>query len=912
MGDRRFRRRERPFKHERGGVMKKYLTGLLLFCLMGSGLALKAQSPGVFDQELLKTFEYRALGPARQGGRILRIEVPLQEPYTFYVVTATGGLWKTENNGTTFKELFLQQNTPAIGDLAIAPSDPNILYVGTGTAASGRITLRGDGVYKSTDAGETWTHIGLEKTIHIGRIAVHPRNPDVVYVAALGYHFTFNPDRGLYKSIDGGKTWNRIHFLSDKVGFVEVVLDPTDPDTVYTASYDKHRVPWQFWESGPLTAIYKSTDAGANWTKLTEGLPTGNLGRVGIAVYPKDTNILYASIENGNKRPPTETEAAQDKRRGREAQERTVGREVYRSDDAGQTWRKMNEDKHVISGGKWYGIIYIDPNNPDVIYVPSVPLLRSEDGGKTWGRTGLTNIAPRIHVDHHAIWVDPDNSNHVLLGNDGGLAVTWDYGKTWDFFENLPIAQYYAVGVDMEEPYNIYGGLQDNGSVKIPSNSIYGYITAADFTSVGGGDGMFNLVDPNDGRWLYNESQFGSVMRTNQKTGERQSIRPQPAEGDPPYRLNWTTPLLISPHNSRVLYMGTQKLLRSLDQGDNWQEISPDLTTNDTKKQNGNIEHCMLTTISESPLRAGLIWVGSDDGKVQLTKNGGGSWEDLTPTLTQAGAPAHYYVRRVFASNFDAGKAYVVKTGFQYDDFKPLVFKTEDFGKTWTSISSNLPPGTIHVIVEDRINPNLLFIGREFDVQVTIDGGKSWLSFKNNMPTNEVYDLLIHPRENDLVVATHGRGIFVTDITPLQEMSGELLQKDAHLFKVEPKIQWRYKSGKQVAGDRQFVVPNERVGIVVNYYLKNKVEGQVRIVVSDPFGQELASIRGKNEAGLQQVVWNMRRKLTEEEQAAQRQGGYRMRQAPYVEPGAYVVTLEAGGAKLTRKAVVRAMPGIDN
>jgi len=888
--------------------MKKTLVLCVVFCVLCSGLSLWAQTGVSFDEELLKAFPYRELGPARQGGRILRIEVPEQEPYTFYVVTSTGGLWKTTNNGTTFKELFLQENTPAIGDLAIAPSDPNVLYVGTGTAASGRITLRGDGVYKSTDAGQTWKHIGLEKTIHIGRIAVHPENPDIVYVAALGYHFTFNPERGLFKSVDGGQTWNRIHFISDKVGFVEVVLDPTDPDTIYTASYDKHRLPWQFWESGPLTALYKSTDAGATWNKLSQGLPTGDLGRVGIAIYPQDTNILYASIENGNKRPPTESEAAQDRRRDREPQERGLGRQVYRSDDAGQTWRKMNQDKHVIGGGKWYGIIYIDPNNPDVIYVPSVPLLRSEDGGKTWGKAGLTNIAPRVHVDHHAIWIDPSNSNHVLLGNDGGLSVTWDYGKTWDFFENLPIAQYYAVGVDMEQPYNIYGGLQDNGSVKIPSNSIYGAITAADYTSVGGGDGMFNLVDPHDSRWLYNESQMGALMRTNQKTGERQSIRPQPSEGDPAYRFNWTAPILISPHNSRVLYMGAQMLLRSLDQGDNWQEISPDLTTNDAEKLEGNIEHCMLTTISESPLRPGIIWIGTDDGKVQLTKNGGGSWEDLTTALTRAGVPAHYYTRRVFASNFEAGKAYVVKTGFQYDDFTPHVYKTQDFGKTWTSISSNLTPGTVHVIVEDRINPDLLFVGGEFDVSVSIDGGKSWARMKNNMPTNEVYDLLVHPRENDLVAATHGRGIFVTDITPLQEMSAEMLQKDVHLFKVEPKIQWRYQSGKRVEGDRQFTVPNEPAGLVINYYLKAKTDDKVSVVISDPYGSEIGTIKGKGEAGLNRVVWPMRRKLTPEEQEAQQSSRFRRMRAPLVDPGEYVVTLVVGDQKFTRRALIRPMP----
>ncbi len=889
--------------------MKKNLLILAWLCLLCANIPLHGQSAEQWDAELLKAFEYRSLGPAQQGGRILRFVVPEQQPYTFYVITSTGGLWRTVNNGTTFEPLFDFQNTIALGDMAVAPSDPNILYVGTGDAASGRITLRGDGMYKSTDGGKAWKHIGLEKTIHIGRIAVHPTNPDIVYVAALGYHFSFNPERGLYKTEDGGLTWEKSLFISDKVGAVEVVLDTKAPDTVYAATYDKHRLPWQFWESGSETGIYKSTDAGTTWNKLTEGLPTGDLGRIGIAVYPQNSDILYASVENGNTRPPTEAEVKVAERRGQKVQPVKLGREIYRSDDAGETWRKMNHDKHVISGGKWYGVIYVDPNNPDVIYVPSVPLLRSEDGGKTWGKSGLTSIAPRIHVDHHAIWVDPQNSNHILLGNDGGLFVTWDYGKTWDFFENLPIAQYYAVGVDMEEPYNIYGGLQDNGSVKIPSNSIYGSITKFDFTSIGGGDGMFNLVDPEDSRWLYNESQMGAIMRTDQKTGTRTSIRPRPEEGKSPYRFNWTTPILISPHNSRVIYMGAQVLLRSLDQGNNWQEISPDLTTNDPQKLGGNIEHCMLISVSESPVQAGVIWTGSDDGKLHLTQDGGGAWKDLTANLTKSGAPEDYYISRVTASHFAPGTAYVVKTGFQRDDFRPFVFKTEDFGQTWTSVASNLPEGTIHVIVEDHINPDLLFLGWEFGVYATLDGGKAWAGMKNNMPTNEVYDLVIHPRENDLIVATHGRGIYVTDITPLQEMNGEMLGKDVHLFKVEPKIQWQYKRGKEVQGDRNFVAMNEPNGLVINYYLKDKSEDKVRIIISDPYGKELASIRGKQEAGINQVRWNMQQRLTSEEREQMQARGGRMGRPRLVDPGEYLVTLEVGAKTFTQRARIRPMPG---
>ncbi len=891
--------------------MKKTWMALFLVGLMGFGSALFGQSGELFNEELLKAFEYRELGPAVQGGRILRIVVPPGEPYTFYVVTASGGLWKTINNGTTFTPIFDRQNTIAIGDMAVAPSNPDILYVGTGTPASGRLTLRGDGVYKSTDGGKTWAHIGLENTIHIGRIAVHPRNPDIVYVAALGYHFTDNPDRGLYKSIDGGAAWDKVHDLGEKIGFVEVVLDPADPDTVYTASYDKSREPWHFEESGPETGIYKSTDAGGTWKRLTEGLPTGKLGRTGIAVYPKNTGILYASIENGNTRPPTKDEEAMARRRGQEPRPRRIGQEVYRSDDAGSTWRKTHSDTVVLSGGKWYGVIYVDPNDPDTVYLPSVPMLRSDDGGKTWGKEEPDNIAPTIHVDHHALWIDPENSNHLLLGNDGGLAVSWDRGTTWDFFENLPIAQYYAIGVDMEEPYHIYGGLQDNGSVKIPSNSIFGAITRNDFVSVGGGDGMFNLVDPNDSRWLYNESQMGSIMRTDQKTGARKSIRPRPAEGMPAYRFNWTTPLHISPHNSRIIYMGAQMLLRSLDRGDHWQEISPDLTSNDPEKLKGNIEHCTIITVCESPVEAGVIWVGTDDGKLQLTRNGGGTWEDITPYLTEAGAPENYYVSRVAASHFAAGKAFVVKTGFQYDDFQPFVLKTEDFGRTWTSISGNLPPGNVHVIAEDHVNPNLLFIGKEFDVHVSIDGGTTWVRMKNNMPTNDVWDLLIHPRDNDLVVATHGRGIYVTDITALQEMSESLLQKDIHLFRIEPRIQWEYASRGRIYGDRQFTVPNEPIGLVINYYLKKGTEEKVRIVIADPFGKEMAVLKAETKPGINRVVWDMRRTLTPEEEKHMQEQGRRRMQAPLVAVGEYVVTLEVGGQKFTQRAPVRPMPEID-
>ena len=861
------------------------------------------------DEAFLEFFQYRSLGPARQGGRILDIIAVEDRPKVFYIAAASGGVWKTENNGTTFEPVLDGYGTLTIGDLAMAPSNPDILWAGTGTPASGRISLLGDGVYKTTDGGKTWAHMGLRETIHIGRIAVHPKNPDIVYVAALGYHFSSNPDRGLYKTIDGGQTWEKVLFIGDMIGIVDVAIDPERPDTVYAASYDKWRQPWHFEESGPRSGIHKSTDGGKTWKRLTNGFPTeGKIGRIGFELYRRNSHIIYATVENNNEREPTEVEARLDERRGQTPQKRKINREIYRSEDGGESWTKMNGPSPSIPGGKWYGEIRIDPNDDRVIYVPSVPMMRSTDRGKTW-----KNIGGGIHVDHHALWIDPADSGHIILGNDGGLVMTYDGGKTWEQFENLPLAQFYAVGVDMETPYNIYGGLQDNGSVRIPSNSLYGVSTGEDWIPTGGGDGMYNVVDPGDSRWLYNDSQFGSIQRVDQQTGRRTFIQPRREEKEPVLRWNWTTPIFISPHNSLIIYTGAQVVFRSLDRGENWREISPDLTTNDAVKLKGNIEHCTITSLDESPLVPGMLWVGTDDGKVQMTPNGGGTWLDLTPALTTAGAPADYYVSRVIASKHFGGTAYVVKTGFQRDDFTPLVYKTENYGETWSSISSDLPQGTIYVIREDGVNPDLLFVGSDYDVHVTLDGGRHWVRMRTNMPVNPVFDMLIHPRESDLVVATHGRGIYTTDITPLQEMTAEVLAKEMFLFRVEPKIQWRYRN-RQISGHKPFRAPNETEGMVINYYLKKKASGPVEIVIMDLAGTEIIRLKGKIDAGLHRVIWNMRRKPTEEETAQMRQrsgGRFAARGLP-VSPGEIVILLKSGDKELRATAEVRPMPEKDD
>jgi photosystem II stability/assembly factor-like uncharacterized protein len=893
---------------DKGGNMKNLLR---LICLAFVVVSLAGTSAVLaneqFDQDFLNTFEFRALGPARQGVRILALAAHESDPYTFYVGVCSGGLWKTVNNGTTFDPIFDNAGRLTFGVLAIAPSDPNILWVGTGDAASGRITIIGDGVYKSTDAGASWAHMGLKETRHIGRIAIHPKDPDIVYVAAMGFHFSPNEERGLYKTTDGGKTWEKVLYIKDNVGVVEVAIDPQNPDTVYANTYDKWRIPWHFEEAGPETGIYKSMDAGKSWKRLSGGLPEGKLGRSGLAIYPKNPNIIYATIDNFNTRPPTEAEIERAKQRKQEPREQRIGGEVYRSEDGGETWAKMSPDGVSIGGGKWYGQIFVDPNDDQVIYVPNTPLLRSTDAGKTWGKgRSLTNHAPGVHVDHHVVWINPNNSNHIILGNDGGLAISYDFCNTWDVFENIPGAEFYSIGVDMDEPYNIYGGTQDTGSVRIPSNGMSGQITVDDFRSVGGGDGMYNQPDLENSRWLYNDYQYGNIQRFDQKLGVGTRIRPTREEGEPDLRFNWNSPIRISPHNNEIIYLGSQFLHRSLNRGDSWQEISPDLTTNDPAKLKGNIEFCTITSMSESPVQAGIIWVGTDDGKVQLTKDFGAVWMDRTPNLKTAGAPEDFYVSRVFASHFEEGTAYIVKTGFQRDNFDPLVFKTEDFGDSWTSISGNLPQEIIYVIFEDRKNPELLFVGTDIGVFVTIDGGKEWVRFKNNIPNNAIHDLLIHPRENDLVVGTYGRGFYVTDISPLQELNRNVLDSDVHLFEVEPRIQWIYGSWGSHAGQRQFTAPNEPQGVVVYYYLKDDVNEDVTIYITDPFGEEINSLKGSKEAGLHRVIWNMRGRSSQQDE-----GQARMRRLSLVEPGEYVIRLEIGDKSWRQRALIRRMPGVE-
>ena len=869
------------------------------------------------DKDVLKSLHYRSTGPTRQSGRFVDFAVPEQEPYTFYAATASGGLWKTTNNGITFEPIFDHENVFSIGDIGVAPSNPSIVWVGTGEANNSRSSYWGDGVYKSMDAGKTWTNMGLKESHHIGRIVIHPKNPDVVYVAALGHLYSENPERGLYLTTDGGKAWKKILgpvVRERHIGVVDVVMDPTNPDILYAATYDKERLPWTFNLGGPGSGIYKTTDGGQTWTKLGGDLPGGMLGRIGIDVYLRNPNILYACIENANKPGMSDEERYQELRAGKSSRGMIDG-EVYRSDDRGETWSKVSPDGQSIGGapGYYYGQIRIDPNDDKVVHVLSASSWGTRDGGETWQRRPL-----RFGGDDHGLWIDPDNSNHVLLGYDHGMGITYDGGKNWYHPDFLPLAQFYAVGYDMSYPYRVAGGLQDNGSWMGASTKRGGSpIQLEDWESVGSGDGMYNVFDYKTNRYLYNESQFGPLSRLDLETGERKSIAYQRIKPD--LRWNWNAPILVSPHDSDVLYHAGNILVKSPYRGEYWEEISPDLTTNDPTKLttgkggDGNIQYCTITTIDESPLVQGLLWVGTDDGNVWITRDGGKNWTKLNDKITENPG---YWVSRVVASHHDSGTAYVSYTGYRRDDFRSFLYKTTDYGETWASITSNLPDEPINVIREHHRNPNLLFVGTEFAVYVSIDRGKNWSRMKNNMPIQPVHDLAIHPRENDLVVATHGRGIFIADISPLEESMPEMLAKDVHLFNIESKIRW-INNTFNASSSSNYNGASEPNGIVVYYYLKQKPEGDVKIMVYK--GNMLINkIKGKKAPGINKVVWDMtqRRERTEEEKKQMKERmerfagrGFRTRMDPDFDYtpaplGEYRIVLSVNGQEFTKHASI--------
>lgn len=889
-------------------------------------LAVRAQvqSGELFSERLLQAFTYRNIGPFRMQARIADIAVPdspaKDHLYTFYVAPWIGGLWKTTNNGTTFEPVFDGQTKSTLGDVTLAPSNPNIVWVGTGDAYTSRTSYAGDGVYKSIDAGKTWKNMGLGDSQHIARIVIHPTDPDTLYVAAMGHLYSTNDERGVFKTTDGGQTWQKVLYINDRVGVIDLLRDPRDPAVLYAATYEKERRPWQMVNGGPDSGIYKTTDAGRTWKRLGGGLPTGRIGRIGLDIYLKSPDILYAVIENDNPRVVPLTAPGG----GRGAAPAgapplgtaTIGGEVYRTDDGGQTWKKMSADDYNVSpkGPYYFSQIFVDPANDQNIFVTQDGFRHSLDGGRTWN---APRVFPRMFGDVRTLWIDPQNPDRMIQGSDGGIAISYDGGKTSDAYSNMPLGSVYSIGVDMEDPYNVYAGLQDHENWRGPSNGPLGRVDEQNWLAIGDGDGVFTLVDPTDSRWLYTTREYGGHTRLDQKLGYETLIEPRPAPGQPPYRFLWEPPILISPHHPNIIYAGAQMLLRSVDRGDHWAEISSDLSTNPADKTlpeseggvPGGIPWFAISSIAESPLTEGVIWAGTSDGNVQVTRNTGATWTDTTSAIAAAGGRADAYVSRVFASAHVAGRAYVAKNGYKFDDFRPYLYRTNDFGATWTSIAGNLPNEPINVVFEDRKNPNLLFVGNDTGVFVTIDGGARWVKMNNNMPNVPVHDLLVHPRENDLILGSYERGLWMTNIAPLQEMTDAMLAEDVHLFTIQPTVQrvtWSFGANDYLFGQRNIETRNEPNGMVIRYYLKSQATANPTVVVTDAGGVEVARLPGASAAGINTVIWTMRPQGGGRGRGAGGRGTVVDQLAPL---GEYTVTLDIGGKTLTQKARVTKTQG---
>jgi len=721
-------------------------------------LRLKAESP-------FKDLTWRAVGPAFCGGRIQSLAVHPARPYTLYVGVGSGNVWRSENNGLTWTAIFENESTFAIGEIAIAPSDPDIVWVGTGEILMARSSYAGTGVFKSTDGGKTWSNKGLHDSQHIGRVLIDPKDANTVYVAAIGHNFSTNAERGLFKTTDGGKTWSKILYVNERVGVIDAEMDPVDRNILYAAAWERDRKPWGHVVAGAGSGFYKSMDAGKSWRKITRGLPDGkDLGRIGVEIAPSNPRVLYILLDNETLRPGDP--------QARDPRPQPIRGEVYRSDDRGESWMKVNVGELGTTIGYDWNLLKIGPDNENEIYVAGNRFLTSKDGGKTYAQIGGT-IVPLLYkekrefpLDHHALWIDPANPDHILLGTDHGLYISYDRTNTWFLNNNLPITEFYAVAVDEAKPYNIYGGNQDNAAVVGSSSSLLDPEAPNLWKHVyldtwGGGDGFVTLPDPTEANKIYYFSGR-SVFLKNMADGKQVNITPRPPASEKGLRYNWMVPFVISPHDPRTLYYGGNKLFRSTDKGANWEIISPDLSTNPGPERQGNIPYGTLTTVSESPLQPGVIYAGTDDGNVQMTRDGGKAW-----TLIVQGLPSKW-VSRVTASGHEAGTVYAALTGFREDDFRTYLFKSADYGRTWASIAGNLPDEPVNVVKEDPKKAGILYIGTDLGVYASLDGGATWVSLGNSLPTAAVYDLVVHPRDGELVIGTHGRSIFVLDVGPIR------------------------------------------------------------------------------------------------------------------------------------------------
>jgi photosystem II stability/assembly factor-like uncharacterized protein len=816
--------------------MKQYRLSFLSLVYLASFV-----SAGRADAPLLDALPPRALGPANMSGRICDVAVVESRTSVMYVASASGGLWKTDNRGATWTPLLERQ--AAIGAVAVAPSDANVVWVGTGEANPRNSVCWGDGVYVSRDAGKSWSHAGLSDTMHIGRIAVHSSDPKVAYVAALGHLWGPNQERGLFKTSDGGKTWQ--HILAD-AGCIDVVLDPKEPETVYAATWQVRRDAFAGGnpgvQTGPGSGLHRSDDGGKTWTRLTKGLPQRPLGRCGLAVFRKDPRIIYTVVQTDR---TVSDNVGQPPRAGSDS---AIGG-VFRSTDRGQSWTKVND---LCPRPFYYGQVRVDPEDSQRIYVLGIQLFVSDDAGKTFRNNGAVGT----HNDHHALWIDPRDRDHLVLGGDGGLYFSQDRGAVWEHLKNLPLAQFYGIGLDQRKPYRIFGGLQDNGVWVGPSatRSPDG-ITLADWAHLQRGDGFSCALDPLDPNVLYACAQWGRLRRVSLADGASTLIQPAAAAGTPEYRFHWNSPLVVSAHYQKTLYMGGNQVFRTINRGDLWTSISPDLTRGPPGPSSDRGH--TLSALAESPLRPGLLWAGSDDGRVHVTRNGGGDWLERTERIP--GVPPQRCISRIEASRTAEGTAFLAIDRHRLDDRAPYLFRTTDLGSTWQPIANDLPAGSpVLVVREDPRNPDLLYVGAEHGLFASLDGGKHWQRWPG-LPTVPVHDLVIHARDRDLVVATHGRGLFVIDVGPLQEMTPRNLGLDAYLCTVKPATRYEPRRSRHLTGGRLFAAPNPPYGATIAYHLKSQAVDAVRILILDAQGKRMAELSGERAPGLHGVVWDLSR-----------------------------------------------------
>lgn len=790
------------------------------------------------ENSLVKNIAFKNIGPTVMSGRVTDLAVNPEDPTEFYVGYASGGVWHTVNNGTTFKPILDNSSTQNVGDIAVDWKTRTI-WVGTGENNASRSSYAGIGVLKSSDNGKTWKNVGLKDSHHIGRILINPNNPDEVVIGVIGHLYSPNKERGIYKTTDGGYTWSQTLFIDEMTGVIDVQFVPNNFNVMLATTWTKDRKAWNFDGSGNNSAIYKSTDTGTTWTKVStekSGFPTGNgVGRIGLALF--DDKTIYAIHDNQFHRPETEKKESndilnkedfkamsadtflkledkklnsylrmngfQEKYRAENVKQMVrsgivkpidlakyledansqlfntpvIGAEVYKSTDGGVTWAKTHEgylDDLYYSYGYYFGHIYVSSANKDHIYVYGVPLLKSKDGGKTFTSINAENA----HVDHHALWINPNNPNHLINGNDGGVNITYDDGENWIKNNSTSVGQFYAINVDSEKPYNVYGGTQDNGVWVGPHNARQGVSWHQSghypWESIMGGDGMQVQIDNRNSNIVYTGFQFGNYYRIDRKKDKQTYIQPKHELGENPYRFNWQTPILLSSHNQDILYLGGNKLMRSMNQGTDWTAISQDLTNGGKK---GNVAYGTLTAISESPFEFGLIYTGSDDGLVYVTKNSGGSWENISTTL-----PKDLWVSRVVASQHKKERVYVTLNGYRWDNFEVYVYRSEDYGQTWKPISSNIPTSPVNVLKEDPVNENLLFVGTDNGAYVTFNGGSSWENFSKGLPNVAIHDMAIHPEAKDLLLGTHGRSIYLTNIEAFQSMNVEKMNKVMIVF----------------------------------------------------------------------------------------------------------------------------------